>query len=114
MLVSEDGRDLVSQVDADGRSVVRTHLVEAVGQAFAWHRELVRTGCTVGELAARQGPEGVADTRIHWLLGLTHLGPEILRGVLTGELPSRINLDDLIAAGQRLDWDVQSRSITSR
>ncbi|MBS0186655.1 MAG: hypothetical protein JSS51_01205 [Planctomycetes bacterium] len=86
----------------------RPHLVLAIGQAFAWHRELMRTGESIESLARRIK---VADSHIHRQLALTHLSPSILSEALSGRLRSRITISDLVAAGQQLAWSKQVAAI---
>ena len=38
---------------------------------------------------------------------LTYLVPDILKRVLTGDLPPSLTLNDLLAATQHLDWPAQ-------
>ena len=53
----------------------------------------------------------IARTRILKLLPLTQLGPKVLKAALTGTLPERITLEDLLAAARRLDWDDQAAEL---
>ncbi len=105
LLLSPDGHDLLATLSPNGRPVPRAHLVNALGQAFAWRNTLMQTGQTVKELAPTVGVE---RTRINELLRLTQLSPRILKALLTGALDTRISLDELIAAADRLDWQVQA------
>jgi len=88
--------------------VARDHLVRAVGLAFAWRRELLRTDHTVESVAQRAG---LTATRVHSILTLTHLSPSVLRSVLTGALGSSVTLADLLRAAQHLDWSRQAQAI---
>ncbi|MGE3109553.1 MAG: recombinase family protein [Phycisphaerales bacterium] len=108
VLLSPDGHDLLTTVTPDGRPVARDHLVRAVGLAFAWRRELLRTDHTVESVAQRAG---LTATRVHSILTLTHLSPSILRSVLTGALESSVTLADLLRAAQHLDWSRQAQAI---
>ncbi len=105
LVLSENGRDLCSMVAPDGRPVPREHLVRAIGLAFAWHRELLRTGATVESLAQQCG---VTDARIHAILPLTQLSPAILRSVLNGTIGASLSLVTLLRAADELDWSRQA------
>jgi hypothetical protein len=104
--LSPDGDDLLLTIRGNGARVPNARLVQAVGRAFAWRRELLKSGDWVSTLCQRFG---VTDSWIHQLLALTQLSPSILRGVLTGQLRPSIRLDDLLAAAQQLDWAAQRR-----
>lgn len=106
MLLSPDGRDLLTTITPDGRRVPSEHLVRAVGLAFAWRRELLVSGGTIESIARCAG---VVDTRMHAMLALTRLSPSILRAVLTGELGPSVTLADLMRAARHLDWSRQAR-----
>jgi DNA invertase Pin-like site-specific DNA recombinase len=108
VLLSPDGHDLLTTITPDGRPVARDHLVRAVGLAFAWRRELLRTDSTVESVAQRAG---LTATRVHSILTLTHLSPSILRSVLTGALGSTVTLADLLRAAQHLDWSRQAQAV---
>jgi hypothetical protein len=51
---------------------------------------------------------GVTKGRVHALLPLLYLSPEILRDALAGDLPLRITLKHLLQAGSLLDWSKQA------
>lgn len=110
LLLSPDGHDLLTTITPDGRPVARDHLVRAVGLAFAWRRELLRTDHTVESVAQRAG---LTATRVHSILTLTHLSPSILRSILTGALGSTVTLADLLRAAQQLDWSRQAQAISA-
>ncbi len=106
VLVAPDGSDLLVRTRADGAPVPQVHLVRAVGQAFAWHRELLSTRVTITALALR---EQTARGRVQQLLPLAGLGPRALHAVLTGRLSQRITLRDLLQAAKRPCWQEQIR-----
>jgi hypothetical protein len=51
---------------------------------------------------------------VHWLLALTNLAPDIIGAVFKGEVSGRVSLDDLLTAGEHLDWGVQRRGMAGR
>ncbi|MBX3392737.1 MAG: recombinase family protein [Phycisphaeraceae bacterium] len=105
VLLSPEGQDLLTTITPDGCPVARDHLVRAVGLAFAWRRELLRTDHTVESVAQRAG---LTATRVHAVLTLTQLSPVILRSILTGTLGATVTLADLLRAAQHLDWSRQA------
>lgn len=107
-VVSPDGRDLTPRLDQHSRPEPMPHIVRALGQAFALHEELMRTGDDVNDVARRNG---VQPGRAHHLLHLTRLSPAIIRAALEGTLGTEISLNDLRAAASHLDWDVQARHV---
>ena len=109
VLLGPDGGDLLARIASDGRLVPREHLLRAVGSAFAWRRELLRSDCSITSIAQEAG---VARARVQALLTLTQLSPLILRAILTGELGLSISLEDLIGAAQHLDWSRQARLLS--
>ncbi len=108
LLISPDGHDLLTTISSDGRPAPRAHLVHAIGQAFAWHRELEKTGATIKAVAKRHG---VAVSCVKHMLPLTQLSPQCLKAVLTGTLAPHIALKDLLAAASFLDWQRQHRHL---
>ncbi|MEN1704658.1 MAG: recombinase family protein [Planctomycetota bacterium] len=104
LLLSPDGEDLVLPSEPEPKR----HLVDAIGLAYRWHDDLVRTGQTTRDYAKSIG---ISRTRIFKLCPLVNLGPEVLRAVLTGSLPQRITLDDLLAAAGSLDWRRQTEHL---
>jgi hypothetical protein len=108
VLLSPDGHDLLTTITPDGRPVARDHLVRAIGLAFAWRCELLRTHTTVESVAQRAG---LTAPRVHAMLNLTQLSPTILRSVLTGTLGASVTLADLLRAAKHLDWSRQSRAL---
>lgn len=110
LILSEDGMDLCVPTTADGRPIPREHLVRALGMAFAWHRELLRTGETVESLARRCN---LTDARIHELLSLTRLSPMILKAVVTGTASPTLSLRELLQAAKCMGWDKQVQRLNS-
>ena len=104
LLLSPDGQDLV----IPSRPEPKRHIVEAIGLAYRWHDDLLRTGLQIRDYAATNN---LGRTRILKLLPLTQLGPDILKRALAGTLPSRITLDDLRTAARQLDWDRQTAEL---
>ncbi|MEM1108881.1 MAG: recombinase family protein [Planctomycetota bacterium] len=100
VLLSPEGYDLVRSPSPEPEA----HIVRAIGTAYSWRKTLVKDQITVAELSGRVG---VDRTRIHKLLRLTCLGPDILKRALSGELPSSTTLLHLIEAGRELDWKAQ-------
>jgi len=100
LLLSPNGSDLI----IPSNPVPQQHIVDAIGQAYRWHNELIRSGTTIRTYAEQHR---ISRSRMIELLPLTQLGPEPLCHALAGTLPSTITLDDLIAASKRLDWDLQ-------
>ncbi len=104
LLLSPDGHDLIIPSTPEPRQ----HFVDAIGLAYRWHDELIKTGLQITEFAKKHG---IARTRIIKLLPITQLGPDVLRHALTGMLPSTITLDDLLTAANQLDWDRQAAEL---
>jgi site-specific DNA recombinase len=111
ILVSPEGHDLMVSVNADGRPVPRPNLVAAIGQAFALHREILRTRCRFEDAARNLG---FTDTWGAMLQELTVLSPAILRSILTGTLPQTVTLKDLREAARHLDWSLQEAALKGR
>ncbi|MAO22305.1 MAG: hypothetical protein CMJ35_14215 [Phycisphaerae bacterium] len=107
LLLSPDGSDLI----IPSNPVPQQHIVDAIGQAYRWHNELIRSGTTIRAYAEQHQ---IARSRMIELLPLTQLGPEPLHHALAGKLPSTITLDDLISASKRLDWDLQASELGIR
>jgi hypothetical protein len=107
-IVSPDGQDLTPRLGPRLRPEPTPHMVRALGQAFALHEELMRTGDDVNDVARRNG---VHPGRAHYLLHLTRLSPGIIRAALEGTLGAETSLNDLHAAASHLDWDVQARHL---
>ncbi len=104
MIVSPEGRDLVLPSEPEPKA----HIVGAIGLAYAFHEELLRSQTTIARLARARG---MSECWVRKLLDLTHLGPEILKCALTGSLPPSLTLDDLFAASAHLDWSIQARAL---
>ena len=86
----------------------RQHFVDAIGLAYRWHDELIKSGLQIRVFAKEHG---IARSRILQLLPLTQLSPDVLRNALAGTLPSSITLDDLLTASKQLDWDRQAAEL---
>ena len=104
MLLSPEGEDLV----IPSKPEPKQHIVEAIGLAYRWHDELASSGEHIKPFSERRR---IARTRMLKLLPLVNLGPEVLRHSLTGTLPPRVTLDDLLEAAKDLDWSRQARSL---
>ncbi|MEM9419773.1 MAG: hypothetical protein AAGA25_12090, partial [Planctomycetota bacterium] len=102
MLVSPEGQDLV----APGEPLPQSHIVAAIGQAYRWRELFMETGANLPKLANQQN---VSASRIRKYLPLVQLSPTILKRALSGELPVRITLTNLLEAAQSLDWDKQAQ-----
>ena len=101
MLLSPEGQDLFVPADPDPKD----HIVRAIGQAYFWRQRLLSDGIGVRKLAESIK---ITQSRIHKLLPLTLLNPEILKRALTGDLPPRVTLNDLLDVAKQLDWSQQS------
>lgn len=104
LLLGPDGHDLIIPSTPEPRQ----HIVDAIGLAYRWHDELIKSGLQIRPFAKEQG---IARSRILQLLPLTQLSPDVLRHALAGTLPSSITLDDLIFASKQLDWDRQAAEL---
>jgi len=104
VLVAPDGTDLTLTLDTNGEPVPQPHLVRALGQAFAFHRQLLRNSTTIEAVAKAAN---VTPARIVFLLQLTRLSPTIIQAVLTGRVPSSVSVLGLQRAAKHLDWSVQ-------
>jgi len=87
-----------------GRAHAHPQLVHALGQAFAYRADLLRTGDTLESVAPRTH-HSVA--RVKQLITLTQLAPRVLRAALTAGLPPRLTVSNLIEVAQQLDWRQQ-------
>jgi hypothetical protein len=108
-----DGRRLL--LDPEGHDLIipstpepRQHIVDAIGLAYRWHDEIIKSSLAIRPFAKEQG---IARSRIMQLLPLTQLGPDVLKHALAGTLPSSITLDDLVLASKQLDWDRQASEL---
>ncbi|MBB6429099.1 recombinase family protein [Algisphaera agarilytica] len=102
MLVSPDGQDLV----APGTPTPQSHIVSAIGQAYRWRELFMESGVNLPRLAKQQN---VSASRIRKYLPLVQLSPTILKQALSGELPVRITLTNLLEAAQTLNWGKQAQ-----
>ena len=105
MLLSPDGHDLVMPTKPEPKQ----HIVQAIGQAYHWYERLRRDNLSISALAKELN---MSDGRIHKLLPLTWLAPDILKRALVGELPPSFTLNDLLAAAEHLDWHAQRRYLS--
>ena len=101
MILSPDGQELV----IPNQPEPRPHIVTALGKAYLWKEQLEKTGLSIKHLAER---EGVCEAQVRKLLPLVNLSPLILKQALTGDLSRHLTLDDLLHAGQDLDWNRQA------
>ncbi len=108
MLLSPNGHDLLLSSHPGSGAHAHPQMVLAIGQAFAFRADLLRTRDTVESIA---GQNGYSAARIKQLLMLTQLSPRILRAALTAGLPPRLTVSDLIEAAQQLDWRQQETSL---
>lgn len=108
LLVAPDGQVLLRAVDPNGQPVPRPHIVRAIGQAFAWQRQINKGGCTMREVGR---DSQVCGTRVRALLVLTQLAPRVVRAALTGALSETVTLEDLEKVAQHLDWAVQQQIV---
>ncbi|MEO0966566.1 MAG: recombinase family protein [Planctomycetota bacterium] len=104
IILAPDGNDLVIPSQPEPKP----HIVQAIGQAYAWHEELKSSAITVNQLAER---ESITSPYVHKMLRLTLLGPPVLEAALVGSLPPRTNLDDLLNATGQLDWGLQASQL---
>ncbi|MEL7472779.1 MAG: hypothetical protein AAGK04_05615 [Planctomycetota bacterium] len=104
VLLSPDGHDLVIPSVPEPKQ----HIVNAIGIAYRWHDELIKSGQQIRDFAATNG---IGRTRILKLMPLTQLGPDILKAALTGTLPDSVTLDDLRTAAKQLDWERQAKEL---
>ena len=105
LLLSPEGRDLVPRLNAAGTPAPLPHIVRAIGQAFALHAAVVRSG---GEVNAIAKEHGIHRSRVHHLLHLTRLSPAAIRAALTGTQSPQIALEDLHDAADCLDRSMQA------
>jgi len=110
VLVAPDRRDLYLTLAASGDTVPQDHLVRALGQAFAWHREIL-SGMSIEAVAHAAG---LQPSRVTHLLHLTQLSPTIIRDILTGRFGPSVTLRSLHAGADHLDWSLQSAELTIR
>ena len=101
MLLSPGGQDLFVPANPEPKG----HIVTALGHAYHWHQLLKRdNSLTIQALATQLN---TTASRIHKYLLLINLSPVILKRVLTGHLPPRVTLTNLLQAADHLDWQAQ-------
>ncbi len=105
VLLHPDGQDLISKLDSRGRPEPSPHIVRAIGQAYALHNEVMKTGKPMEEVARALGMDPARGRQLHVL---THLSPAILKAALTGTLSRQVSLLDLRAAAGERDWSLQA------
>ena len=108
LLVGPDGSDLLTSIGADGAPLPRDHIVHAIGLAYTWRQELLKSGESLSQLGERHGCTG---SHIHHLLALTNLAPDIIAQAVTGTLPSTVSLQDLRVAGRHMKWGAQRETL---
>ena len=101
MLLSPDGQDLF----VSGESEPKDHIVRAIGNAYYWRQLFEQEALTLTQLAERLG---MSTSYVRKYLPLINLSPDILKRALTGQLPPRITLLNLLEAAKHLDWMKQS------
>ncbi|QYK49313.1 MAG: recombinase family protein [Phycisphaeraceae bacterium] len=111
VLLHPEGQDLICKLDSRGRPEPSPHIVRAIGQAYAMHGEVLRTGKPMEEVARALGMDPARGRQLHVL---THLSPTILRAALTGTLSPQVSLLDLRAAASELDWTLQASRLGMR
>ena len=104
LITSPEGEPLVIAPPAE----TKQHIIDAIGLAYRWHDELIKSGQHVREFATSNG---IARSRVFRLLRLTQLGPPVLRAVFDGALPNTLTLNDLLAAAEHLDWQCQATEL---
>lgn len=104
LLLSPDGSDLVVSSHPEPEK----HIVDAIGQAYRWHDDLIKSKMKIEAFADMHC---MSRSRVRKLLPLTQLSPDVLRHALTGTLPSTVTLDDLIKASNQLDWTKQATEL---
>jgi len=101
MLLSPSGQDLFMPSNPEPKD----HLVTAFGHAYHWHQLLKRDNhLTIQALAIQLN---TTASRIHKYLSLINLSPTLLKRALTGHLPPRVTLTNLLQAAEHLDWQAQ-------
>ena len=104
LILTPEGEDLV--VSANPKP--KAHIVDAIGLAYRWHDELVKTGENICAFARRID---VGESRVHKVLPLTYLSPDLLSRALHGELSPWLTLGDLLDAASQLDWAAQRQHL---
>lgn len=82
----------------------KDHIVTAIGRAYRWRQLLTESGMSIKQLAKQ---EGFCEPFFYKYLRLINLGPDLLKLALTGHLPPRVTLIDLLKAAHHLDWKAQ-------
>lgn len=101
MLLSPEGHDLVLPSNPEPKP----HIVNAIGLAYRYQRELAKSGETITSLCNRVK---LADRRVRELLSLTLLSPKVLEKALTGTLMPSTTLDNLFEAAKFITWQEQA------
>ena len=99
-LLSPDGRDLMMPDEPEPKD----HIVIAIGRSYRWRERLMEPGMSINKLAEE---EGCCGQFFYKYLRLINLSPDLLKLALTGHLPPRITLIDLLKAADHLDWQAQ-------
>jgi site-specific DNA recombinase len=90
MLLSPGGQDLFMPVNPEPKD----HIVTALGHAYHWHQMLKRDNNLTIQALAKQ--LNTTASRIHKYLSLINLSPTLLKRALTGHLPPRVTLTNLL------------------
>jgi DNA invertase Pin-like site-specific DNA recombinase len=106
LLLAPDGQDLLMPSQGAPPSNTNQHIIQAIGLAYAWRRQLLDTGITTSQLAKRWG---IATPRIHKLLPLTQLSPGMLAKALRGQMSTKVTLEDLLQRSSCLVWERHER-----
>jgi len=101
LLLSPDGQDLFMPANPEPKD----HIVTAIGHAYHWHQLLKRDNNLTIQALAKQ--LNTTASRIHKYLSLINLSPTFLKRALTGHLPPRVTLTNLLQAAEQLDWQAQ-------
>jgi site-specific DNA recombinase len=101
LLLSPDGQDLF----LPSKPEPKDHIVTAIGHAYHWYQLLKRDNNLTIQALAKQ--RNTTASRIHKYLSLINLSPAILKRALTGHLPPRVTLTNLLQAAEQLDWQAQ-------
>ncbi|MCA9293210.1 MAG: recombinase family protein [Phycisphaerales bacterium] len=105
LILAPDGSDLV----VPSVPQPQPHIVAAIGRAYLWHNELLRSGDSVAVVAKRLG---APEREAYRLLPLTQLAPNTLKHALLGMLSSRVTLNELLRHSS-YNWTMQApRGVT--
>jgi DNA invertase Pin-like site-specific DNA recombinase len=99
-LLSPDGQDLMMPSEPEAKD----HIVTAIGRSYRWRERLMDPELSINQLAEQ---EGCSRQFFYKYLRLINLCPDLLKLALTGHLPPRITLIDLLKAADHLDWQAQ-------